>query len=89
MWIGRYLCDNTDRGIIYSVDRSKGLEVQADADFAGGWSAADSDNADNVLPQTGFVICYANCPVIWCSKLQTEIALSTAEAEYCYVSCSV
>jgi hypothetical protein len=36
MRIRRYLCDNTDCGIIYSVDRSKGLEVYADADFAGG-----------------------------------------------------
>ena len=43
--------------------------------------AADSTNADNVLSRTGFVICYANCPIVWCSKPQTEIALSTAEAE--------
>ncbi len=38
------------------------------------------------LSRTGFVICYANCPLIWCSKLQTEIALSTAEAEYMTMS---
>ena len=31
---------------------------------------------------TGFVICYTGCPIIWSSKLQTEIALSTAEAAY-------
>jgi hypothetical protein len=68
------------------VDKSKGLEVYADADFAGGWSGADSENADNVLSRTGFVICYANCPIIWCSKLHTEIALSTAEAEYIAMS---
>ncbi len=35
-----------------------------------------------MLSQTGFVICYANRLLVWCSKLQTEIALSTAEAEY-------
>jgi len=39
-----------------------------------------------VLSRTGFIICYANCPIIWCSKLQTEIALSTAEAEYISLS---
>jgi hypothetical protein len=60
--------------------------VYVDADFAGCWSAADADNADNVLSRTGFVICYANCPLIWCSKLQTEIALLTAEAEYIAMS---
>jgi hypothetical protein len=64
------------------VDKSKGLKVYADTDFAGGWCAADSENADNVLSRTGFVICYANCPIVWCSKLQNESALSTAEAEY-------
>jgi len=28
------------------------------------------------------VICFANCPIIWSSKLQTDIATSTLEAEY-------
>ena len=43
-------------------------------------------NADNDLSRTGFVIRYAGCPIIWSSKLQTEIALSTAEAEYIAMS---
>ncbi len=86
MRIGWYLVDNLERGIQYKIDKSKGLEVYVDADFAGGWSAADSENADNVLSRTGFVICYANCPIIWCSKLQTETILSTAEAEYIAMS---
>ena len=47
---------------------------------------ADSTNADNVLSRTVFLIRYAGCPVIWSSKLQTEIALSTAEAEYIAMS---
>ena len=77
--IGRYLCNNPDKGIIYKVDKSKGLEVYVDADFAENWTNANANNADSVLSRTGFVICYANCPIVWCSKLQTEIALSTAE----------
>jgi hypothetical protein len=36
MRIGRYLCNNCKRGIIYKVDRSKGIEVYVDADFAKG-----------------------------------------------------
>ena len=43
-------------------------------------------NADNVYSRTGFVIRYASCPIFWQSKLQTEIALSTAEAEYIALS---
>ena len=29
---------------------------------------------------------FANCPILWVSRLQTEIALSTAEAEYIALS---
>ena len=86
MRLGRYLVDNPDRGVIYTIDKSRGLEVYVDADFAGGWNMADATNADNVLSRTGFVICYAGCPIVWSSKLQTEIALSTAEAEYIAMS---
>jgi hypothetical protein len=86
MRIGRYLCDNCERGLVFKIDKTKGLEVYVDADFAGGWSCADADNDGNVLSRTAFVICYANCPLVWCSKLQTEIALSTAKAEYIAMS---
>ncbi len=86
MQIGQYLVDNPECGIIYKIDKCKGLEVYIDADFAGGWKAADSENADNILSRTCFVICCANCPIVWCSKLQTKIALSTAEAEYIAMS---
>ena len=29
---------------------------------------------------------YAGCPLVWASKLQTEVALSTAESEYIALS---
>ena len=32
---------------------------------------------------------YSGCPLAWCSKLQTEIALSTTEAEYIALSQSL
>ena len=70
MRIGRYLVDNVERGVIYTIDKSKGLEVYVDADFAGSWDMADSANADNFLSRTGYVICYAGCPVVWSNKLQ-------------------
>jgi hypothetical protein len=82
----QYFVDNPEHGIIYKIDLSKGLKVYVDADFAGGWSVADLEIADKVLSRTGFVICYAYCPIIWCSKLQTKIARSTAEAEYIAMS---
>jgi hypothetical protein len=33
------------------------------------------------MSSTGFLITYANCSIYWASRLQTEIALHTAEAE--------
>ena len=72
--------------MIYRPDPKRGLEVFVDADFAGGWDPEDAENADNVYSCTGYVVCYAGCPMFWQSKLQTEIALSTAEAEYIALS---
>jgi hypothetical protein len=86
MQIGRYLCNNCEWGIIFKVDKTKGLEVYVDADFSGGWSCADAENADNVLSRTGFVICYAKCSLVWCSKLQMGITLSTTGTEYIAMS---
>ena len=37
MRIGRYLLGSKTKGMIYSPDLSKGLEVYVDADFVGGW----------------------------------------------------
>ena len=34
----------------------------------------------------GYMITYAGCPVLWASKLQTEIALSSTESEYITLS---
>ena len=73
-------------GIVYNPDISKGLECYVDADFAGGYSPETADDADNLLSRTGMVIMYANCPIYWRSSLQTEIALSTAQAEYIALS---
>ena len=87
--IGRYLIDTVGRGLVCKVDRSKGLECFVDADFAGGWNSDDPLNPENVLSRTGFVIMYADVPVFWRSKLQTEIALSTCEAEYIALSAAM
>ena len=38
------------------------------------------------MSRTGYAIYYAGCPVLWSSKLQTEIAFSTTEAEYIALS---
>ncbi len=84
--LGRSLAHTKDRGIVYEPDKSMGKEFYVDADFASGWNITTSADADNVMSCTGFVITYANCPIYWASCLQTEIALSTAKAEYIAMS---
>ena len=84
--IGRYLLGTKDRGVIFKPDTSMGVQYYVDANFAGGWTKADADNAENVLSRTDFVIFYAGCPLLWTSQLQTEITLSSAEAEYIALS---
>ena len=84
--LGRYLYHTKRERIVYNLDITKGLERYVDAYFSGGWQKADPHEPDNVLSRTGMVIMYANCPIFWRSHLQTEIALSTAEAEYIALS---
>ena len=86
MKIGKYLLGTKDRGLKFQPNKSKRIECYVDADFAGSWDKADADNPENVLSRSGYIIHYCGCPVLWCSKLQTEIALSTAEAEYIALS---
>jgi hypothetical protein len=72
--------------MINRPDSSKGIEVYGNADFAGGRDPGNASNPDSVYFRTGYVIWYARCPIYWYSKLHTEIALSTAKAEYIVLS---
>ena len=45
-----------------------------------------SDEPVSVFSRTGYVIFYLGCPIVWVSKLQSEISLSTVEAEYIALS---
>ena len=87
--IAKYLKGTSDRGIVYHPDKTKGIECYVEADFSGGWSQADANNPENVMSRTCYAIYYAGCPVLWSSRLQTEIALSTKEAKYIALSSAV
>ena len=87
--IVRYLKGTQDKGIIYCPDKNAGFKCYVDADFAGGYSVETSDDPVSVFSRTGYVIYYMNCPIVWVSKLQSEISLSTVEAEYIALSTSM
>ena len=77
----RYLMATKDEGIILDPT-DEAFECYADADFAGLWNKETAtDDASTAKSRSGYIIRFAGCPIMWASKLQTEIALSTTEAE--------
>ena len=73
--IFRYLKGHPDRGPTFKV-QPNGLTIKAfsDSDFAG--------CADTRSSTTGLIIFISGGPVIWRSRLQSTVVLSTTEAEY-------
>ena len=84
--IVRYLKDTNTKGYILNPSSENRLDFYVDADFAGTWTLETSNNPLSVRARTEYIITFANCPVLWSSKLQTEIALSPTEAEYIVLS---
>jgi hypothetical protein len=82
-YLCRYLMATKGKGLILKADTSKSFEVHVDCDFAGTWVKEDAMNDPSTAKsRTGFIISYGGCPVIWASRLQTEVVLSTTESEY-------
>ena len=87
--IGRYLKATQERGLILNpnpVNDGTGgdalqIDSYPDADFAGLYGYEKTTDPASVKSRTGFIITVAESPVLWQSKLQTETALSTMEAE--------
>ena len=84
--ICRYLIRTKDRGLSFKPDLKRGLECFVDADWAGSWQKRSAHDPLSAHSRTGFVIMYAGCPIVWASKMQTLVALSTTEAEYIALS---
>jgi hypothetical protein len=87
--IVRYLKGTCSKGYILRPCQNKTIDCFVDADFAGTWTLDTSSDPTSVWSRSGYVITYANCPILWSSKLQSEIALSTTEAEYISLSQSI
>jgi hypothetical protein len=65
------------------------MKLFVDADFAGLFKKEANNDADSARSRTGYVLLLGGFPLIWKSHLQTEISLSTLEAEYSALSSSV
>jgi len=84
--IAHYLLQTKSQGLILHPSTDLSLNMFVDADFAGHWHREYSELRESVLSRTGYVITFCDCPLTWCSKLQSKIALSTTESEYIALS---
>ena len=84
--IGCYLKGTMDKGLVLDPSDDLTIDCYPYADFVGLWSHEHQQDPHCVGSRTGYVITLAGCPVLWSSKLQMEIALSTMEAEYVALS---
>lgn len=84
--IVRYLKGTRNEGMILRPQSSYALDAFCDSDYAGNYHSTISDLRESVLSRTGYIITYCNCPIVWSSKLQSIIALSSTESEYIALS---
>jgi histone deacetylase 1/2 len=84
--ICRYLQGTKDKGMILRPTNELTVDCYVDADFAGLWQVEDDQDPVCVRSRTGYVLMLAGCPLLWCSKLQSEVTLSTLEAEFVALS---
>ncbi len=85
-YICRYLAGTKEKGIIIKPE-SNTFECFVDASHAGDWNQQSAvDDPATARSCTGYILSFAKCPIIWSSKLQMEISLSTTEAEYIALS---
>jgi hypothetical protein len=84
--ICRYLLGTKDEGLIFDP-REDSFDCWVDASHASEWSSSSAmDDPNTARARMGYKFCYAGCPMTWASKMQTEIALCSTEAEYIALS---
>ena len=85
----RYLKETSNKGMLMTPSDEQRVDCYVDSDFAGNFAVENSHDPVSVKSRTGYVIMYRGSPLLWVSKLQTQVALSTMEAEYVALSQSM
>lgn len=85
----RYLQGTKEKGMTLTPSNNFDVHCYVDADFAGTWSVEDDQEPVSVKSRSGHLITFMGCPLLWSSKMQSQIALSTMEAEYIALSNSM
>jgi hypothetical protein len=85
----RYLKKTKTNGLILKPENDLQVDCYVDAEFGGLFSVEDKQDPVSVKSRTGYIITYRGAPLLWASKMQTQVALSTMEAEYIPLSQSM
>ena len=85
----QYLHKAKTEGLILRPHFELCLDCYVDADFGGLFSVEDKQNPIGVKSRAGYVILYHGAPLLRVSKMQTQIVLSTMEAEFIALSQSM
>ncbi len=85
-----YLKKTRNLGLKFKPDSKKHFECYCDVDFSKNWTREFAPvNPSSAKSQSRWIIFHAGCPISWASKLQSQVALSTTEAEYITMSQSL
>jgi hypothetical protein len=85
----RYLKSTKDKGLFMSPGKSLKFDCYVDSDFGGLFAVEDGHNPMCAKSRTGYVLLFSGVPILWVSKMQTQISLSTMESEYIALSQSM
>ena len=75
-----------DKGLVIRPTNDWKIDCYVDADFCGLWGSEDPNDPSVAKLRTGYILMLAGCPLMWVSKLQSEVSVSTMMAEYVALS---
>ena len=81
-----YLQVTKDNGLLFNPSKKLVVDCYAGADFAGLWGHENPQDPICAGSRTGFVVNFSNCPLLWVSKLHTDIVIYTLHSDYVALS---
>ena len=77
---------HTKCSIMNPDTENMGIDIYIYANFSGLYSTEDKMHLVSAKNRSGMLLTFGKLPILWSSKLQSEMSLSTLEAEYIVLS---
>ena len=78
----RYLQGTKDRVMLFNTSNKPVVDCYADTDIVGLWGHENHQYPICARSRAGFMVKISKCPILWVSKIQTDISLSNLYSEY-------